>query len=84
VLSISDFIFLSSAYEGGLPVPSLPVSLPSLRCTVGVLILVEFATAAGEAKVSTQIYVRNYSINVITYYTLTYACNIYWLLQKIS
>ena len=41
--SVSDFIFLASAYEGEWPVLSLTVSSSHWQCVVSVLIIVELA-----------------------------------------
>ena len=55
VWSVSDFIFLASAYEGGWPVLSLAVSSSHQQCTVSVLIIAELARGAGGAEISNQI-----------------------------
>ena len=55
VWSVSDFIFLASAYEGGWPVLSLAVSSSHRQCTVSVLIIAELARGAGGAEISNQI-----------------------------
>jgi len=43
VWSVSDFIFLASAYEGGWPVLSLTVSSAYWQCAISVLIIGELA-----------------------------------------
>ena len=55
VCSVSDFIFLASAYEGGWQVLSLTVSSSHWQCSVSVLVIAEFARGGGGAEVSNQI-----------------------------
>ena len=64
VRSVSDFIFLASAYEGGWPV--LTVSSSHWQCAVCVLIIAGLARGAGRAEISNQISVldRIWTLNI--------------------
>ena len=55
VWSVSDFIFLASAYEGGWPVLTLIVSSSHWQFTVSVLIIAELSRGVGGVEISNQI-----------------------------